>query len=218
MLLPVRREKPPSMFSAIKWRLVAAIVAGALLVAVYAFQWSIIGRLTLFHFFPLAGAVWWTAAGTAVVGLTCLTRIRTLGLRAFAPTAVIGVSVLIVVFVPFTDLWLDVDYWRYKEARREVVSKIDAGELVPNVAHNSKLITLGDGYPLVSMGGNQVVVEEHDGRRYILFFTFRGILDNYSGFLYVAPGGAPARFADLSEEEFTQILPLEENWYFVSHR
>ena len=68
------------------------------------------------------------------------------------------------------------------------------------------------------MGGNEVVVEEHDDKTYVLFFTFRGVLDNYSGFLYVPDGGSPSLFSDLDEQQFTQIVPLEENWYFVSHR
>jgi hypothetical protein len=68
------------------------------------------------------------------------------------------------------------------------------------------------------MGGNEVVVERHGGETYILFFTYRGILDNYSGFLYVTNGGSPSLFSDLSEEQFTQIVPQEQDWYFISHR
>jgi len=93
-----------------------------------------------------------------------------------------------------------------------------AGTLQPNVDHNPRLIRLDESYPLVSMGGNEIVVEEHDGGKYVLFFTFRGILDNYSGFLYVPSGGVPSLFSDLNEQQFTEIEPLEENWYFVSHR
>ena len=68
------------------------------------------------------------------------------------------------------------------------------------------------------MGGNEVVVESHDGANYVFFFTFRGILDNYSGFLYVPEGGKASRFSDLSEQDSTQIKHLENNWYFTSHR
>jgi len=42
-------------------------------------------------------------------------------------------------------------------------------------------------YPGASLGINAVAVEKTDGKRHILVYTFRGILDNYSGFIYV-PG------------------------------
>jgi hypothetical protein len=218
MRSPAQRANPLSKFSAIRWRLVGAMVAGTFLVAVYAFQWSIIDRITPFLYLPVLSAAWVIAAGAAAAALTCVTKITTLGLRAFVPAAVIGFSVLLVSFTPFTYLWLEVDYWRYQQERREIVERILAGDLVSNVEHNASLIALPGKYPLVSMGGNEVVVERHGGEMYILFFTYRGILDNYSGFLYVTNGGSPSLFSDLSEEQFTQIVPQEQDWYFISHR
>jgi hypothetical protein len=64
---------------------------------------------------------------------------------------------------------------------------------------------------------HEIVVEGKDGAQYVFFYTFRGILDSYSGFLYVSKGGAPTGYSYLGEEKFTQITPLEENWYHVSH-
>jgi hypothetical protein len=205
------------MFSAIRWRFTAAFAAGLVLVAVHAFQWTIVDRITVFLYSPLIIAVWWVVVGAGFASLTCLTKVRTIGVRALAPTAVIVLSVLIVTFAPFTSLWLDFDYWLYMEERLEIVERVAGGELEPNVEHNAKLIGLGDSYPLVSTGGNEIVVEEHEGKKYVLFFTFRGVLDNYSGFLYVPSGGSPSLFSDLNEE-FAQIKLLEENWYLVSHR
>jgi hypothetical protein len=193
-------------------------VAGSALIVIHAFQWSIIDRITPFLYITLASAVWWGIIGVAIASLTCLTKIKAIGWRAFVPMTVVVASVLIVMFVPFTSLWLDFDYWRYKEVRLEIVERILSGDLAANVDYNPKLIALDGGYPLVSMGGNEVIVERHEGSAYVLFFTFRGVLDNYSGFLYVPDGGSPTLFSDLHEEQFTQIEPLEENWFFVSHR
>src|SRR3546814_13734974 len=74
---------------------------------------------TLFR--SLVGAVWWIVVGAGLVSLTCFTKIRTIGVRALAPIAVIVLSVLIATFAPFTSFWLDFDYWRYAEERLEVV-------------------------------------------------------------------------------------------------
>jgi hypothetical protein len=206
------------MFSEIRWRLISAIAAGVMLIAVHAFEWSIVDRITPFLYLPLAGVVWWVVIGVGLASLTCLTKIRAIGTRSFVPAAVIALSILIVTLVPFTDLWLKVDYARYKKERNEIVLKILRGDLTSNVSYNAKLIALGDRYPLVSMGGNEVIVEHHNGNTYILFYTFRGVLDNYSGFLYVSGGGSPSLFSDLNEQATTQIMPLGEDWYYASHR
>lgn len=61
------------------------------------------------------------------------------------------------------------------------------------------------------------MVEEHDGLQYVFFFTFRGILDNYSGFLFVPEGGDPTRFRDLNEPESTQLARYASHWYFAGN-
>jgi hypothetical protein len=51
----------------------------------------------------------------------------------------------------------------------------------------------------------------------VFFFTFRGILDNYAGFLYVPSGGKPTEYSDLNEPQSVEIEHLEGNWYYASH-
>jgi hypothetical protein len=50
------------------------------------------------------------------------------------------------------------------------------------------------------MGGNEVAVEEHAIKKYVLFFTFQGILDQYAGFLFVPEGGPPTVLATSTKE------------------
>ena len=122
-----------------------------------------------------------------------------------------------VIYIPFTTLWLKVDYIINKEQRNVVVKEVLSGKLVPNVEYNSSLINLGGKYPNLSKGGNDIIIEHHDNFTYVLFSPFRGILENYSGYLYVPEGGAPDRFSDLDKTESTEIKHIEDNWYFVSH-
>ena len=105
----------------------------------------------------------------------------------------------------------------YESQRQEVVEKVYSGELVPNVRHNSSLIALGAEYSKLSMGGNEIVVQDIDGLVYVFFFTYRGILDNYSGFLFVPDGGDPRNYSDLNEDDVTQIVKYADNWYWASH-
>jgi hypothetical protein len=71
--------------------------------------------------------------------------------------------------------------------------------------------------PQVSMGGNEILEEVHDGKTYLFFFTFRGILDSYAGFLFVPTGGDPRAFSDLNEAPATFITRYSEHWFFASH-
>ena len=206
------------MYSEIRWRLISAIAASLLLIFFYAFEIFILGLLTPFLLLPLLAGTWLVVILAGAVSFTCLLKFKTMGYRALVPTGVIAASVLIVLTVPLARFWTDAFFYLYKEDRAEIIEKIYLNELMPNVAQNPDLITLGDDYPLVSMGGNDVVYEVHDGKHYVLFFVVRGVLDNYSGFLHVSDGGAPSEFRDLDEAERTTIIPLEQDWYLVAHQ
>ncbi len=205
------------MFKGIKYRFVFAVVTSALLIIINAFRWSIVDRITLFLLFPLEIAVWLLFFVSILTSISCLIKIKKIGARSFIPLGVMVFGFIVIVFVPFTYLWLKIDFYLYKDERNEIVDKVLSGELKSNVDYNADLIALDNSYPLVSMGGNEIVVEGYDSNKYILFYTFRGILDNYSGFLYVPKGGKPSKFSDLWEESSTQIALMEENWYYVSH-
>jgi len=70
---------------------------------------------------------------------------------------------------------------------------------------------------MVSVGGNEIVLEEHDGRKYIFFYTFRGSLGDYSGFMYVPKGGDPTNFSNLNESQTTDIQPFGDHWFWAAH-
>jgi hypothetical protein len=46
--------------------------------------------------------------------------------------------------------------------------------------------------------------------------TFRGILDHYSGFLYVPAGGSPESFSVAVGDHFIEVIPLDPHWFFVA--
>lgn len=166
---------------------------------------------------PLSGGVWLFFIGCIISSLTCLLKFKAIGKSCFAPIGIQVATLLLAIYVPFTQLWLKVDYAINKDQRNVVVNEVLGDQLIPNVEHNSSLINLGDKYPNLSRGGNDIFIEKHDNLTYIFFFTFRGILDNYSGYLYVPVGGSPEKYSDLNETEVTEIKHIENNWYLVSH-
>ena len=205
------------MFSEIKWRFKLAIVSSILLVLLSAFQWSLVEIITVFLMVPLSGAVWLFFIGCIISSLTCLCKFKDIGRKSLAPIGIQAITFLLVIYVPFTMLWLKADFILNKGKRDEVVALVLNGELKPNVPHNSSLIHLNDNFSGLSRGGNDIVIESHEGLTYVFFFTFRGILDNYSGYLYVPKGGFPEKYSDLNETDATEIKHIENNWYFVSH-
>ncbi|WP_434926070.1 hypothetical protein ACRWQN_10595 [Shewanella sp. HL-SH8] len=205
------------MFSEIKWRFNLAVISSLLLILLSAFQWSLVEIITVFLMMPLSGAVWLLFIGCIISSLTCLLKFKAIGKKTFAPIGIQVAVFLLVIYVPFTMLWLKVDYAINKEKRDVVVTEVLNGQLKPNVDHNSSLIHLGENYRGLSRGGNDIVIENHESLTYVFFFTFRGIMDNYSGYLYVPEGGSPEKYSDLNETDSTEIKHIENNWYLVSH-
>ena len=181
-----------------------------------AFQWNLVDVLTPFLILPLLGLAWLLVLIAVVLATAHGYRHRTQGARALGPLLVAFSALVLALFVPFTQLWLHANFSWNQAEREQIVDQIKAGALVPNVAHNPNLIALPKGSGL-SMGGDEILVEAPLSDPYVFFFTFRGILDNYSGFLWVPDGGKPEEFYD-ARQPGTQIEPLGGQWYFIGHR
>lgn len=196
-----------------------SIFASLALLLLYAFQWSIIDLVTPFLFAPIEGLVWLIFAGISAWSIVHWIRNRRLRL-SWLPLLICCVSFGLVMTLPFTNLWLQYDFTFKRNNRERIVQEVLAGKLAPlrEFAGGTKVIALPQGAPQVSMGGNQILAEVHDGKTYVLFFTYRGILSSYAGFLYVPTAGDPAAFSDLNERSRTQIEKYSDHWFFASHR
>ena len=200
--------------TALRRRLWLASVTSGLLLFVTAFERSLVDVLTPFLFPVLEIGAWLLFLGSsvwAVVGFTVADR---RGLREARPLLLSMLAAVVVLVTPFTSIWLRANWHWYRGDRERIVRQVQEGKL--SVA--GSLLPLGSEEPYVSVGGNEIVVEEHDGGRYVFFYTFRGVLDSYSGFLHVPDGGTPTRFADLSEPGSTQLDRLGAHWYFAARR
>ena len=181
------------------------------------FQWSIIDVVTPFLFLPLQGTAWLLLLAGFTWAVVLRLRVTAPDRAANYPLLICVVGAMIAIFVPWTNIWLGMNERVHRFDREQIVREVQDGSLRPNVAYNSQLIALEHRFPGVSKGGNEIVVEEHNGQRYVFFFTFRGILDHYSGFLFVPDGGNPRLFSDAAERS-TEIDQRSKNWFFVAHR
>lgn len=133
--------------------------------------------------------------------------------KAFIPLLIIIASILLAVFFPFTNTILNLDFKLNYEARNEVVELIEDEELKPD-SSNANLITLPQKYKNLSKGGGEVMIESFIDHDAYLFYTFRGVLDNYSGFIY-----DPSELAlpELGREYF-EVTKLSESWYYCTSK
>jgi hypothetical protein len=185
-----------------------------LLVGMVAFRWSLVDLLTPFLMVPIEGLIWLAFACTLVASVVVAIRRRQSRGRAFLPLAVCTAALIAVLTVPFTRVWLAANFYLKREAREQVVRDILAGTLRPNVRHNRSLVALGGGAHL-SAGGNEVVVHDAASGKFVLFYTFRGILNSAAGFLWVPDGASSEQFASFNGP-IAEAIPYAPHWYFVS--
>jgi hypothetical protein len=177
------------------------------------FFWHFMGWLSPF----IAPSLWLPVYALLLLALVLaialpIRRWRTRRAASLLPLGLLVALVVAANFVDFTHLWLRANFALGRTARENIVRRIAAGELRPNVSYNSELIRLPLLYRELSPGGGEVIVQ-HDK---ILFFTFRGILDHFAGFVYSPDGSRPTN-GDFAGDFFI-IEKMADRWYYVSAR
>ena len=188
--------------------LILSIVSSVFVILYEFFKWSIIDIVTEFMIFP----IWLIVFGFFVV-ITLRAVIYLFKNKDWKPITVQVITILILFFFPFTEIVLDIDFKMNKSEREKVTEMVENGTLKSNVSYNSSLILLPERYQYLSKGGGEIEIEKTDKGYYILFFTYRGILDNFSGFVYSPNDQKPSKRT--FDGDFKQIEKLKENWYWV---
>lgn len=188
--------------------LILSLVSGVLVILYEFFKWKIVDIVTEFIILP----IWLIVYGFFTV-VTVRTVISLFKNKKWAPVAIQAVTILLVIFFPFTKIVLDLDFKLNKSEREKVIQMVENGTIKPNVSHDSTLICLPKKYQHLSKGGGEIVVEKKANSYLVLFFTYRGILDNFSGFVYVPNDQRPLK--NNFDGDFKEIEKLDKNWYWV---
>ncbi len=196
------------------WTATLSSVAVLLLTAL---RWTLVDLIGLYPLLLLQALVGLVFLSAMVWSILYVVFRRNAKWRDVIPLLICVTAIVAVTTLPFTSLWLMYNFSSHRTVREQIVQDILTGTLQPDKSSSHSLVKLGLDTPAVSMGGNEVIVEKHEGDTYILFFTFRGILDNYAGFLYVPENGDPKLFYDLNESDSTELVKYDTNWYYVSH-
>ncbi|MFB5197598.1 hypothetical protein ACE198_22265 [Neobacillus sp. KR4-4] len=185
-------------------------IISSIIVILYMFlQWKIINIITELLMLPILLLVFGFFIYISVLAIITLYKNKD-----WKPIVIQFITILLLFFIPFNQIVLDIDFKLNKSEREQVAEKVESGELKPNVSNNSWLIQLPKKFKHLSNGGGEIVVEKSGDGFNILFFTYRGILDNFSGFVYTPNDQKPSKKA--FDGDFKEIDKMGMNWYFVS--
>lgn len=185
-----------------------SIISSVIAILFMFFQWKIIDLITEFLILPILLLVFGFFIYVTVRAIITLFKNKD-----WKPIVIQVITILILFFVPFNQIILHIDFKMNKAGRERVAKMVESGVLKPNVSYNTSLIHLPKKYEHLSSGGGDIVVEKSSNGYNILFFTFRGIMDNFSGFEYTPNDQKPSKKAFDSESK--DIEKMDKDWYFL---
>ncbi|MYL32572.1 hypothetical protein GLW08_16655 [Pontibacillus yanchengensis] len=124
----------------------------------------------------------------------------------------VHVITIVVLFIPFNNMMVHVKFNMNKSDFKKVVEMVESKELEPNVPNQPTLIKLPDSYDHLSSGGGEIRIKDNGNQLSILFYRNRGILDNYTGYLYAEDSSDFGEFG----LERNDVNQLEDYWYYVT--
>jgi len=198
-----------------------SLYGGLLLLATCIFYWDGMDLLTPFIFPLIAFAVRVLFIGISIGALTkgCLTRDQAI-VRRFRFVILDLVVALVAIFFPFLEVRLFCDFNFNLNKRMQVVEMARSGTLRRPHGYNRTVCALPLGFEYLSKGGGEVIVTDGNNTIgdidrnsfHVLFYTFRGVLSHYSGFVYTADAKPPVDYIDAKEIRF-----LRKYWYWVAN-
>ena len=199
--------------------LITTVIVGTTLLLLNIFRWTLVEWLTPFIEPLLELIVSAAFFGVTVWALVYFIRKRRSkgALRSVTPLAINLLVLAIVIFVPFTRIAIMLDFrWRL-EKRTEVVNAVMDGKMdIAQRGGRGDLIRLPVKYQGLSADGDEIMMTKRDQHVFIFFFSYRGILDSFSGFVYSTDNAKPEN-GDFGGN-FIEVEQLRPNWYWAASR
>ena len=128
---------------------------------------------------------------------------------AALPLAINVGTLIIVQFVPFSDLW-ETARFRWRISQYEMVAQmVESGELLPG---ESGTVNLPDAYRYLSADSGRIWVETDGEATAIFFATERNAPRNFAGYLYRSDNNPPQQGDFLGR--WRTIAQKQAHWYF----
>ena len=196
--------------------LVLALWSSLAILLLQMFRWHLVHWVTplFLPFFELAGLVAFLGVGFATMIYLIVSK-QPSRVRTSIPFIIQLVTLVLILTVPFNALAVEWNDRAHRVKRENVVQMVQEQQLQPNVRHNAALIRLPSEYRHLSRGGGEIVVHGIGDNLQVLFFTYRGLVDNMAGFVYSADGRPPDDL-DFGITKLLEIKQFSPNWYWFS--
>jgi len=204
-----------------KWLRVVLIIGG-ILAGWNLLRWEIIDFHPVFLFFQFFIEVGlWLVFLIAALSSMAYYAIKAYkaGWEAGRYAAIILIFAIIVVVFPYNGVVLEADFRYYLADREKVVAMVKTGDpaLKPAPVRqfadiSLQTMSLPREYRHLSKGGGEIVVQRKGASVKVFFYTFRGILDNFSGFVYASDDSGLEK--EDFRGDFKQVERLRDNWFF----
>jgi hypothetical protein len=179
------------------------------------FQWDLIEILTPF-LLPFVLLILWAILGILVLvsAISALFDFKKYSWKGFWPIIVNGSTLLILLYVPFTSIYLNLEFLIKKSGYEQVVKMVENNQLQSSNERGS--VTLPSKYKYLSRGGGEIIVDKGDGVTSVFFYTYRGVLDNFSGHMYRSNDTPPPQ--DFMGGDWAETTRKRPYWYFCASR
>ncbi|HHK5548967.1 TPA: hypothetical protein ACQUHN_005541 [Bacillus thuringiensis] len=185
------------------------MISGIIIIIYNLTKWYLVQLVTPFFMPFVSIAIYGSFFIIFIIGI-----INFIKCKNWKPLVIQLIIIIICIYVPFVKIYMKLDFIIYKEDRKQVIELIEQKKLIPNVEYNSKMIHLPKQFVSTSKNGGDVLVQEKENSTLIFFYTYRGILDNFSGFIYSFNDIKPIK-SDFNSD-FNEIIKVEKNWYYVT--
>ncbi|PFT30392.1 hypothetical protein [Bacillus cereus] len=185
------------------------MISGIIIIIYNLTKWYLVKLVTPFFMPFVSIAIYGSFFIIFIIGI-----INFIKCKNWKPLVIQLIIIIICIYVPFVKIYMKLDFIIYKEDRKQVIELIEQKKLIPNVEYNSKMIHLPKQFVSTSKNGGDILVQEKENSTLIFFYTYRGILDNFSGFIYSFNDIKPIK-SDFNSD-FKEIIKVEKNWYYVT--
>lgn len=196
----------------------AATCVFVLVILVSLFRWTLVEYLTplLERYLEMAvGIIFFVSVVWSVVHMIWARKQG--AMTALLPLLLNVATILVVMFVPFSLLTIQLDFRVHYQARMEAVSSILNGKYEGQAkGGRGDLIALPGRLSYLSTGGGEIMLWRRQDATLIFFFDFRGILDSFSGFIY-STNDSPPQQGDFGTQ-FVEVEHLRQNWFWATSR
>ena len=180
------------------------------------FRWMLVDLLTVF-LEPMVEIAVFSAFAAVLVWAIVHAILPFRGARGnrFSPLLLGLASLAVFLFVPFNEIELKINFASNLNSRTVVAQRILASKSFdgPMQGGQGDFVHLtGTEYALSDDG--DVMVLQTAQKQMVFFFTFRGILDHFSGFVYSATDAPPEK-EDFGGE-WVEVTHLRRNWYWAA--